>query len=1065
MLFPGLYKKPSLPRRRIRCLAAILLPVVFIIALLHGFDAVAQITKSARVELLDLDWKIYLGKETYLTEDSERRLTSEIIAMRHDNNLRGKRQDSAVINIGAQTAPAWLAFSVINNSSHVNWVLDFGSFSEGRLGLIKKLALTNITTGEVYNWPPERGEKNSLLQDALPVKIHPGKSEFFVLSVEMEKGLFNTLAPSLIPYPAYIENLGKGNWAASAIHLFFIAVVTLFTFLAFLHKDRTYGIFTAYYAAYYLIFLLIEHGLFTRFFLAGESMLLLYAAGAILGIGITKAFLNINPDDFAENTLLFSMASLVAVSVLLNLTIFPGNTIADSLLVLLPGLLAALSAGFVSYAQGRNGKPAGLFLAAGWIIVFFGMLITLLAHMGAIPVHAFSMSTWLLFLLPQAGFFLAASTRKTEMLEAQERQMVTRENRAAQSLARLKQSKESADQARLLRVIERERELMAELREREMQRAEEMRKAKEMADQANQAKSAFLAVVGHEIRTPMTGIMGIVRLMNDTKLSKEQQDYILAVQKSGDTMIALLNDILDFEKIETQKMELEHIDFDLPKLVHGVVTLMSGHAATKNVALGHNIGPDFPRYVKGDPTRLRQVLLNLVSNALKFTESGSVTITLNAAHAKNKIGIHEIYFAVTDTGIGIPPEVQEKLFKPFEQADKTIARKYGGSGLGLAICQRLIEAMGGAIAVSSEIGKGSTFHFTLAMATGDAKTAETLENPGGRTGAARVTTPPLRILIIEDNEINRKVLQNFLARDGHRVSVSNSAENAINLVEMDKFDVIFSDINLTGMSGIEAVKIIRAMPDKTKAATPVIAITGNTAEEDIRELRQAGMNDYLAKPIDFDRLQSMLADVHAGRYATRTIIKIPALQKKQEAAQQAPAQPAPPPPAEPEEAEIKSRQGNYQPKFPHPEEHAPIQAFLKDLASGKGNTKRGGTMRSVKGAPIDPNIFDQGMMQGLLDALGKAQIADLMNGFVQKADEIVAALQQESSEENLTAIRERAHELKGMAANFGIKELSAIAKKIEDAAQEAKKDIAVAEIEKLPQANDRAKEAIKDWLG
>jgi signal transduction histidine kinase/DNA-binding response OmpR family regulator/HPt (histidine-containing phosphotransfer) domain-containing protein len=626
--------------------------------------------------------------------------------------------------------------------------------------------------------------------------------------------------------------------------------------------------------------------------------------------------------------------------------------------------------------------------------------------------------------------------------------------------ARLQKSKESADLARLLRVIERERELMAELREREIQRTEEMRRAKELADEANRAKSAFLAVVSHEIRTPMTGIMGIVRLLNDTKLSREQGDYMLAIQKSGDTMMALLDDILDFEKIESGNLDLEEIDFDLPRLVQGVVTLMSGHATDKGIILKADIPERFPRYIKADPTRLRQVLLNLANNAIKFTDKGGVTIRLRAARVEDSaVAIskdYEIYCAVEDTGVGISKKAQKTLFNPFEQTDKSITRKYGGTGLGLAICKRIIEAMGAQLRVSSEPGEGSAFFFTILVREGKAEAAEDNRLARGSLSLSSPAKPErkLNVLVVEDNEINRKVLENFIKKDGHTVMLAESAEAGLDIAFKNSFDVIFTDINLPGMSGLMFVQALRQMPGRRHEHTPVIAITGNVGARDLQAIRDAGIRDHIPKPIDHAKLIRIITDIamlasekdssdsrSGGSHALPVLSSAPLASPDVRTVADHASLPTSRKPS------VAGRSDEIRP---------PIQDFLHKMDIGR---EPGGVYRRTK-----HDVIDQKTISSLLDTLGKAQFAELMAGFLRKMDEILVGVSQAASARDGDVLRARAHELKGMAANFGLMELSHVSDIIENCTKNGHIEPALAEVLKLPQAAERARDAVEKIL-
>lgn len=1023
--------------------------------------AFAEITKTARAELTDERDKLHIGSYIYLTADPDKKLQYQTVITRHKNNLRGKRQKHDLINLGLRAAPSWMVFSVTNNSSREEWILHFGRLGNGRTALAHKLLVRNSSTGETFTRALREAEVEKAFDEdlngpALPIKISKGQTELIAIYIEAEGGLPNTISPMLLTPKSHINTLRFGDFFSMLGSIFFIGMLGFFAAAAYLKRERLFLLFPAYYLSNMLLFFALNRFFFASFSYAGEMLSLLFAANLLAGLAITKYFLNVSNEQSTGNMMIFASGVLVIFSTLLNTVLFGEASILSDLLVFLPALIALSVMAAAAFMQGQAGKHGGFYMALGWLSMLAGTLITGFSAAGIPPPSAVTMNMYWLALLPQAFFFIMAVQEQMQTTVQEQRHVQSRESRAAQSLARLQQSKESADQARLLRVIERERELMAELREREILRTEEMRRAKVMADEANRAKSAFLAVVSHEIRTPMTGILGMVRLLSGTKLSKEQNDYAQAIQNSGDTMMALLNDILDFEKIESGNMELESIDFDVLNLVQGVVTLMSGHADEKSIVLQSDIPENFPRYLVGDPTRLRQILLNLVNNAIKFTAQGSVTIRLKASKIKGQpVGAndHDIYFGVEDTGIGIAEDVQKTLFTAFSQADKSTTRKYGGTGLGLAICKRLTEAMGSAMQIESSEGHGSTFFFTAKMAQGEPEVA-------GTTGATGSGTPtpvePMQILVVEDNEMNRRVLQGFLEKDGHHVMLSESGERALEILGSKPFDVILSDINLSGMSGIDFTQTVRKLSDRDRASTPIIAITGNVALSDVEEYYRMGLNGFIAKPIDPDKLSQALAKVHAGMLDSPVVLpELPKEEKVQVTNSENP-------PGTKDDFTYDNNEVSL----------SPLHQYVQDLEDEDGPEdfdsfeEAKATFENVeKNTGIDETVFDQSMLNNLLESLGQEQFGDLIQGFITTADDIISKMIPLKEGGSVDEIRDRAHELKGMAGNFGITELSAIAGDIEKAAQDNNLDTALIGIDKLPDANERAKNAITLWLG
>jgi len=390
---------------------------------------------------------------------------------------------------------------------------------------------------------------------------------------------------------------------------------------------------------------------------------------------------------------------------------------------------------------------------------------------------------------------------------------------------------------------------------------EELRGAKQAAEQANAAKSEFLAIVGHEIRNPLNGVLGTVRLLREEPLTPRQRDWLETIAYSGDAVVTLLDDLLDLSKIEAGRLELEHIDFDLRRLAEATLLLLRARAEEKGLALALDIDPGVPLRLKGDPTRLRQVLLNLVSNAVKFTNRGGVTVAVERLRGAAD-GSIRLDFQVRDTGIGIPEAAQARLFEPYGQADSSVARRFGGTGLGLAICRRIVEAMGGTIGVTSAPGEGSTFRFTLSFMPGEAAAPAEAE-------PLPAALPALRVLVADDIAINQKVVRAFLEKDGHHVAIAGDGLAAVAAVMQNEFDVVLMDMHMPGMDGLEAARRIRGLSDGARAGVPIVAMTGSVGQGDMERCFAAGMNGFVAKPVDPAKLRAALARVWRPAAAPR----------------------------------------------------------------------------------------------------------------------------------------------------------------------------------------------------
>ncbi len=1101
-----------------------------------------------------------LAPYSYIVTDEERLLTPDTLVARHNNNLRGERFDKDVVSPGIESAPTWILFTIYNTSKVDNWVIHFGDVLDGRMGQVREIHIMNHSTKQSVSYPASDEQRGAspFLGVALPVKLAPGTKSTFVLYVEAANGLPLVLAPKIMSQTAYMELMFHGDAKTIFSALLFLSAIIFFMTSFYIGRNPASIALLSYYAVLCALFFNMNTNMMSDALTGGKFLFSLYMSSFIPLIIATKFFTKITYDEKPmENMALVALAISVVTICVLYLTIFGLST---SGLIALSATICVTFLSIIVIVLFTSGKPKPITIIYCVALLFApaSLIILTLSVLGFIPMNSTVINLFWLLHIPEALLFIASYLRSNTYRVQRKEQERLQKQYDDQSVSRLQKSKESADQARLLRVIERERELMRELREREVKRTEEMSKAKHAADKANQAKSAFLAVVSHEIRTPMNGILGMVQLLQDTSINQKQQDYIDTIHKSGETMMALLNDILDFEKIESGSMELEEVGFDLRQLANDVVILMSGHAAQKSLTLSADIADSVPQYVMGDPTRLRQVLLNLVNNAIKFTEAGSIKIRIHPSAQHND----KVYMGVVDTGIGIAQSAQKKLFTPFKQAETSTSRKYGGTGLGLAISNRLIEAMNGKIQVESEEGKGSTFWFEIKMQEQKDTPDENTEQRSHGQGM-RKETRPMHILVVEDNEMNRKVLEGLLSRDGHTLHMAANGLEAIDICKSNKdLELILMDIQMDGLSGIETTQKIRAESDRDIASTPIVALTGNVMLDDIEGFFEIGMNGFIAKPIDSKKLQEVIHNASLGKFendlpdgffeqeqdndfdykaisqglelddrevfvSDDEIQASKANKEEQHAADQAPAlsdiktplafeedkqTPLPIDKSADEATPIPEKISEQVNKAPvrtmsprKAEELTEIQKYLLQQHSSQPVDETAGTEAvSAEHPPISqvqtpisdtseetPPVFSESdntqtdtaetlpeeqpsggpeelldieMIESLMNTLGREQFLSLIDGFADKASEIIADMHAAITEGNIPSLGARAHELKGMAGNFGMRYVSEIAGEVEKLAKISQGKEATTAAQKLNAANDQTKVALEQWI-
>lgn len=987
---------------------------------LAGGTAHADTNKSIGLTLTnDQEPKLINTDNYYYFEDPDTRYTAlEILNRYKQIRENGSYAPSPKLKRNI-TNPFWLVVPIKNTTNHSNWYIQFSDLAQGRRGLIKHLFIYDPSKRQILlnglKFDFNKGLHTKGDNIPIDLKAYTQKDLLFYIVPENYKKL--SLDIYISPEketPFNLQSILFDN--ISTISIVSIALILI----AFLVTNGVgYLPILFYYITVSLWYIFIEQAVYTPFV---SLLSIAPIIPALIALIFSASALFTVPQRYSNEQL----RTLLHIAVFANITVIIAHSLVDfdqfisaySLSLILSTATNIVIILFLHNNKSILLKPTTFCLSLWVGFYLLSQLVDLLFSSSILANSWFLIHLDKLSLYPQAIVLFAGIILSIKGDIKNQINQIAVQKQKAQELLKARKNKNTVDHSRLLRVIEREREIMEELRARESERTEEMRRAKITADEANDAKSAFLAVVSHEIRTPMTGIMGIVKLLEDTDLSQEQKDYLLTVKDSGDAMMALLNDILDFSKIEDGSMKLETIEFDLRRTLNGVSMLMKAHADQKNIDLVVDIDNNLPSSLYGDPTRLKQVILNLVGNAIKFTEKGFIRIAASV-HTDDDTPQNNnatfIKFIVQDTGLGISEEGQNNLFKPFSQADDSIARKFGGTGLGLTICKTLVDAMGGQISLSSKLNVGTTFTFTLPFA---------LSPQSLGSGKIQDDTPSLdkitdkNILAIDDNEVNRKVIDGFLKKLSHKPLLAESGQEALDLLSQNNnIDLMLVDIEMPGMTGIDFAAHV--FNNDKYAKIPMIAVTGNIAEEDILKYKAVGFIDHLPKPIDIDRLSENINTALSNQ------------------------------PVEHEAPEVTL-------------EKVKMVAKEKDTKTEEKVEKE--EPKAVK--PVISKTLDEQALKGLKDGLGSQQTADLIKDLFNTARDIWNQLVALKFTKDKNAARLRAHELHGMTGNFGLKALSDKAREIEIIAKDEERQFEdlIPHIDDLSTLMERSKYAVQEFL-
>ncbi len=1100
-----------------------------------------------------------LKGKVFLFEDKFKKYNLAAAWKEINSDAEGYLADTNTLHMAQSSSSYWLLFRINNQSEVDRWVLDFGDTVMGRSGFVHKIMAYDITNQKLIlkilgNENKSLDKFDNLVESAITLDLPIGQTTQVMFYIEPAAKKPFIIAPRLTTKAQYFSRgIEKLDRHEMTIYVYLALFFMMLTFTIIYRKPHQ--LFGTLFLLFGLAHYMIEN---TLLYLDSEFYeQSLFFSYILMQISVFYVFYNYFYDRVLSSALVRKIALLSPVFCLV-ITAFSVFAVPDDIAYMVFLVAISLMAMTTIFLFSANLTSKVL---VKYLFIVSGFAYTIAYWLGSVaiefPLDAYGQYINYGYVYGQLALslilILSMPIRRPQSSKSSAPLSGLSKN-VFQSSSNYKDSKDMADRERLLRVLDRERELLEEARAREAQKTDEMRKAKDTADEANQAKSAFLAVISHEIRTPITGVLGMVKLLLTSQLTAVQKDYAQTIQDSGDAMLSLLNDILDYEKIESGKLDLEFISFDVKRMMQGIERLMTSHADSKGIGLVLSIEDNVPDYLVGDPTRLRQVVLNLLSNAIKFTEHGDVQIivkkidmgTTDTARIVGLSGdqpVHSIYFGVQDSGIGLSADAQKTLFTPFTQAKADTTRKYGGTGLGLSICQKLINAMGGEISINSKEHEGSTFFFTVDMQEGDAQEAQSEET--NRFELKRNTEHSYRVLAVDDNGINLKVLNGFIDKLGHECVKVESGEEAIIKLQEEPFDMILTDVNMHGISGLEMTKQIRAMQHAELSAIPIVALTGNSGQEAVHECYHAGMDDFILKPVNpkalngvFDKLEKseFANEVTSKRYKSIREGHIASKAAKEAAgftddksSEQSQSQAVnaqtvnvehdltstqsisidknefsapldvnelPPLPSQREtigesatdldsEASLHVENDTDDADLEIGMNVSPLQQFVADGQDDEAQQSKVSASEAdvddivadnLRDNMIDENpsfvadieargiIFEKSLLDALKLSMDSAELTSLVDGFDEKAQEILQGIQEAYNAKDWTSLAQRAHEMKGMAGNFGLRALSEFMKELEIIVKTKKFDGIEYFIVRIPMAYNLGIKQIRAWI-